>query len=66
MPLVHPRKFIRLSLSQRIAAGIEPGDLYESYVDRQGFINIIRHTEDVSGGVDKPSTVVVPAVIDPN
>ena len=51
MPVVSSKRQITLPVEQCKAAGIEPGDYYESYVDRHGCITIIKQTSGAAFGV---------------
>ena len=57
MPIVSAKRQITLPIEQCRAAGIEPGDLYESYVDNDGHITIIKQRTGAASGVLKTQKI---------
>ncbi len=53
MPVVSAKRQITLPVDQCRAAGIEPGDQYESYVDNDGHITIIKQVPGAAAGILK-------------
>lgn len=51
MPVVSAKRQITLPIDQCRAAGIEPGDHYQSYVDNDGHITIIKQTPGAAAGI---------------
>lgn len=60
MPKVSAKRQITLPIAQCQLANIEPGDEYESYVDNDGHITIIKKIVGAAAGVLKK------VVVDPN
>ena len=53
MPKVSTKRQITLPVDQCRLAGINPGDEYESYVDNEGHITIIKKKAGAAKGVIK-------------
>lgn len=53
MPKVSSKRQITLPIDQCKAAGIEPGDEYESYVDNEGHITIVKKVAGAAKGLLK-------------
>lgn len=53
MPKVSSKRQITLPVAQCRLAGIEPGDEYESFVDNDGHITIIKKTPGAARGILK-------------
>ena len=53
MPKVSAKRQITLPVDQCRLAGIEPGDEYESYVDNEGHITIIKKVVGAAKGLLK-------------
>lgn len=53
MPKVSAKRQITLPIDQCKAAGIEPGDEYESYVDNEGHITIVKKVAGAAKGLLK-------------
>ncbi len=53
MPKVSSKRQITLPVDQCRAAGIEAGDEYESYVDNDGHISIVKKVAGAARGVLK-------------
>jgi bifunctional DNA-binding transcriptional regulator/antitoxin component of YhaV-PrlF toxin-antitoxin module len=53
MPKVSAKRQITLPIEQCKIAGIEPGDNYDSYVDNEGHITIIRKVAGAAKGILK-------------
>jgi bifunctional DNA-binding transcriptional regulator/antitoxin component of YhaV-PrlF toxin-antitoxin module len=53
MPKVSAKRQITLPIEQCKIAGIEPGDNYDSYVDNEGHITIIRKVAGTAKGILK-------------
>ncbi len=53
MPIVSAKRQITLPIEQCRAAGIEPGDHYQSFVDNNGHITIIKQTPGAAAGILK-------------
>jgi bifunctional DNA-binding transcriptional regulator/antitoxin component of YhaV-PrlF toxin-antitoxin module len=53
MPKVSSKRQITLPISQCRLAGIEPGDEYQSYVDNEGHITIIKKVAGAAKGLLK-------------
>ena len=53
MPVVSAKRQITLPVDQCRAAGIEPGDQYQSYVDNDGHITIIKQKPGAAAGILK-------------
>lgn len=51
MPKVSSKRQITLPVEQCRLAGIEPGDEYESFVDNDGHITIIKKTAGAAKGI---------------
>ncbi len=51
MPVVSAKRQITLPVDQCRAAGIEPGDQYQSYVDNDGHITIIKQKPGAAAGI---------------
>lgn len=51
MPVVSAKRQITLPIDQCRAAGIEPGDHYQSYVDNDGHITIIKQMPGAAAGI---------------
>lgn len=51
MPKVSAKRQITLPIDQCKAAGIEPGDEYESYVDNEGHITIVKKVAGSAKGL---------------
>lgn len=56
MPKVSAKRQITLPIDQCKAAGIEPGDEYESYVDNEGHITIVKKVPGAAKGLLKRVT----------
>lgn len=56
MPKVSAKRQITLPIDQCKAAGIEPGDEYESYVDNEGHITIVKKVAGAAKGLLKRVT----------
>lgn len=57
MPKVSSKRQITLPVDQCRLAGIEPGDEYESYVDNDGHITIIKKVSGAARGILKGISV---------
>ncbi|MGD8176665.1 AbrB/MazE/SpoVT family DNA-binding domain-containing protein [Marinimicrobium sp. C6131] len=57
MPKVSSKRQITLPVDQCRLAGIEPGDEYESFVDNDGHITIIKKTSGAAFGILKGVSV---------
>lgn len=57
MPKVSSKRQITLPIDQCKAAGIEPGDEYDSYVDNEGHITIVKKVAGSAKGLLKGITV---------
>ena len=57
MPKVSSKRQITLAVDQCRLAGIEPGDEYESFVDNDGHITIIKKTSGAALGILKDAKV---------
>ncbi|MEJ2418086.1 MAG: AbrB/MazE/SpoVT family DNA-binding domain-containing protein [Exilibacterium sp.] len=53
MPKVSAKRQITLPIDQCKAAGIEPGDEYDSYVDNEGHITIVKKVAGAAKGLLK-------------
>lgn len=53
MPVVSAKRQITLPVEQCRAAGIKPGDHYQSYVDNDGHIMIIKQKPGAAAGILK-------------
>ena len=53
MPKVSSKRQITLPVDQCRLAGIEPGDEYDSYVDNDGHITIIKKVSGAARGILK-------------
>ena len=53
MPKVSAKRQITLPIDQCKAAGIEPGDEYDSYVDNEGHITIVKKVAGSARGLLK-------------
>ncbi|MBA52862.1 MAG: AbrB family transcriptional regulator [Pseudomonadales bacterium] len=53
MPKVSSKRQITLPIEQCKAAGIEPGDEYDSYVDNDGHITIVKKVAGAAKGLLK-------------
>lgn len=53
MPKVSSKRQITLPIEQCKAAGIEPGDEYDSYVDNNGHITIVKKVAGAAKGLLK-------------
>ena len=53
MPKVSAKRQITLPIEQCKLAGIEPGDHYDSYVDNEGHITIVRKVTGAAKGILK-------------
>jgi len=53
MPKVSSKRQIPLPIEQCKAAGIEPGDEYDSYVDNDGHITIVKKVAGAAKGLLK-------------
>lgn len=53
MPKVSAKRQITLPIDQCRAAGIEPGDDYDSYVDNDGHITIVKKVAGAAKGLLK-------------
>jgi bifunctional DNA-binding transcriptional regulator/antitoxin component of YhaV-PrlF toxin-antitoxin module len=53
MPKVSAKRQITLPIEQCKLAGIEPGDEYDSYVDNQGHITIVKKLVGAAKGLLK-------------
>ncbi|MBK8972650.1 MAG: AbrB/MazE/SpoVT family DNA-binding domain-containing protein [Hahellaceae bacterium] len=53
MPKVSAKRQITLPIDQCKAAGIEPGDEYECFVDNQGHITIVKKVAGAAKGLLK-------------
>lgn len=51
MPKVSAKRQITLPIDQCKAAGIEPGDEYDSYVDNEGHITIVKKVAGSAKGL---------------
>ena len=51
MPKVSAKRQITLPIDQCKAAGIEPGDEYDSYVDNEGHITIVKKVAGSARGL---------------
>ena len=56
MPKVSAKRQITLPIDQCRAAGIEPGDDYDSYVDNDGHITIVKKVAGAAKGLLKRVT----------
>ncbi|BFM05160.1 AbrB/MazE/SpoVT family DNA-binding domain-containing protein [Halioxenophilus aromaticivorans] len=56
MPKVSAKRQITLPIEQCKAAGIEPGDEYDSYVDNEGHITIVKKVAGSAKGLLKRMT----------
>jgi bifunctional DNA-binding transcriptional regulator/antitoxin component of YhaV-PrlF toxin-antitoxin module len=57
MPKVSSKRQITLPVDQCRLAGIEPGDEYESFVDNEGHITIIKKMAGAAKGILKGISV---------
>ena len=57
MPKVSSKRQITLPIDQCKAAGIEPGDEYDSYVDNEGHITIVKKVAGAARGLLKRPSV---------
>ncbi|TVP60317.1 MAG: AbrB family transcriptional regulator [Halomonadaceae bacterium] len=57
MPKVSSKRQITLPVDQCRLAGIEPGDEYDSFVDNDGHITIIKKTPGAAFGILKGTRV---------
>ncbi|MFT5082524.1 MAG: bifunctional DNA-binding transcriptional regulator [Lentisphaeria bacterium] len=57
MPKVSAKRQITLPIEQCRLAGIEPGDNYESYVDNDGHITIVKKVAGAAKGLLKSINV---------
>lgn len=57
MPKVSSKRQITLPIEQCKAAGIEPGDEYDSYVDNEGHITIVKKVAGAAKGLLKQVAV---------
>lgn len=57
MPKVSSKRQITLPVEQCRLAGIEPGDEYESFVDNDGHITIIKKVAGAAQGILKGTRV---------
>jgi bifunctional DNA-binding transcriptional regulator/antitoxin component of YhaV-PrlF toxin-antitoxin module len=53
MPKVSSKRQITLPVDQCRLAGIEPGDEYESYIDNDGHITIVKKVPGIARGMLK-------------
>lgn len=53
MPKVSSKRQITLPVDQCRLAGIEPGDEYESYLDNEGHITIVKKCSGAAKGILK-------------
>jgi len=53
MPKVSAKRQITLPIEQCRAAGIEPGDEFDSYVDNEGHITIVKKVAGAAKGLLK-------------
>ena len=53
MPVVSAKRQITLPVEQCRAAGIEPGDHYQSFVDNEGHITIVKQVPGAASGILK-------------
>ncbi|MBO9483135.1 MULTISPECIES: AbrB/MazE/SpoVT family DNA-binding domain-containing protein [Gammaproteobacteria] len=53
MPVISSKRQITLPAEQCRQAGLAPGDEYESYVDNQGHITIVKKTMGAAKGLLK-------------
>jgi bifunctional DNA-binding transcriptional regulator/antitoxin component of YhaV-PrlF toxin-antitoxin module len=53
MPKVSAKRQITLPIEQCKLAGIEPGDEYDSYVDNEGHITIVKKLVSAAKGILK-------------
>ncbi len=53
MPKVSAKRQITLPIDQCKLAGIEPGDMYDSYVDNEGHITIVKKRLGAAKGLLK-------------
>lgn len=53
MPKVSAKRQITLPVEQCRLAGIEPGDEYESYIDNDGYITIVKKVPGIAKGMLK-------------
>ncbi len=51
MPVVSAKRQITLPAEQCRVAGIEPGDHYQSFVDNEGHITIIKQVSGAAAGM---------------
>jgi bifunctional DNA-binding transcriptional regulator/antitoxin component of YhaV-PrlF toxin-antitoxin module len=57
MPKVSSKRQITLPVEQCKLAGIEPGDEYDSYVDNEGHITIVKKIAGAAKGLLKGITI---------
>lgn len=57
MPVVSAKRQITLPIEQCRAAGIEPGDHYQSFVDNEGHITIVKQVPGAAAGMLKSRKV---------
>ncbi|HIJ26540.1 MAG: AbrB/MazE/SpoVT family DNA-binding domain-containing protein [Gammaproteobacteria bacterium] len=57
MPKVSAKRQITLPIAQCRLANIEPGDEYESYVDSDGHITVVKKVAGAAAGLLKNLTV---------
>ena len=57
MPKVSSKRQITLPVEQCKLAGIEPGDEYDSYVDNEGHITIVKKIAGAAKGLLKGVTI---------
>jgi len=57
MPKVSSKRQITLPIDQCKLAGIEPGDEYDSYVDNEGHITIVKKVSGAAKGILKGISV---------
>lgn len=53
MPIVSQKRQVTLPLEQCTIAGIQPGDVYESFVSRKGVISIVTKRQGAAKGLLK-------------
>lgn len=57
IPKVSAKRQITLPIEQCRLAGIEPGDHYESYVDNEGHITIVKKVAGAAKGLLKSTNI---------
>ncbi len=53
MPVISAKRQITLPIEQCRAAGIEPGDHYQCFVDNEGHITIVKQNAGAAAGMLK-------------